>query len=32
MASALYNGYDKQEYVDRVKEFLNRTENLAEIN
>jgi 4-hydroxyphenylacetate 3-monooxygenase len=32
MASALYTGYDKQEYVDRVKEFLNRAENLAEIN
>lgn len=27
MASALYNGYDKQPYVDRVKEFLERTEN-----
>ncbi len=29
MASALYNGYDKQEYVDRVKEFLERSEELA---
>ncbi len=27
MASALYNGYEKQPYVDRVKEFLARTEN-----
>ena len=26
MASALYNGYDKQEYVNRVKEFLNRSQ------
>jgi 4-hydroxyphenylacetate 3-monooxygenase len=25
MAGALYNWYDKQEYVDRVKEFLNRS-------
>jgi 4-hydroxyphenylacetate 3-monooxygenase len=30
MASALYNGYDKQEYVDRVKEFLNRSEEVVE--
>lgn len=30
MASALYNGYDKQVYVDRVKEFLNRSEELIE--
>lgn len=29
MAGALYNGYDKQEYVDRVKEFLNRSEQLV---
>ncbi|MGE8035238.1 4-hydroxyphenylacetate 3-monooxygenase, oxygenase component [Lysinibacillus sp. NPDC093692] len=29
MASTLYNGYDKQEYVDRVKEFLNRSEALV---
>jgi len=28
MASALYNGYDKQKYVDRVKEFLERSEEL----
>ncbi|MGN1402148.1 MAG: 4-hydroxyphenylacetate 3-monooxygenase, oxygenase component [Bacillus sp. (in: firmicutes)] len=28
MASVLYNGYDKQEYVDRVKEFLNRSETM----
>lgn len=26
MASTLYNSYDKQEYVDRVKEFLNGSE------
>ena len=30
MASALYNGYDKQEYVDRVKEFLSRSEELVQ--
>lgn len=29
MAGALYNGYDKQEYVDRVKEFLERSEQLV---
>ncbi|MEH6944519.1 4-hydroxyphenylacetate 3-monooxygenase, oxygenase component [Bacillus sp. JJ722] len=29
MASTLYNGYDKQIYVDRVKEFLDRSENLV---
>ncbi|MEB3101717.1 4-hydroxyphenylacetate 3-monooxygenase, oxygenase component [Ferviditalea candida] len=29
MAGALYNGYDKQEYVDRVKEFLNRSEEFV---
>jgi len=29
MASTLYNGYDKQEYVDRVKEFLDRSEEFA---
>ncbi|EIT84333.1 4-hydroxyphenylacetate 3-monooxygenase oxygenase subunit [Fictibacillus macauensis ZFHKF-1] len=29
MAGALYNGYDKQVYVDRVKEFLDRSEELA---
>ena len=28
MASALYSGYDKQKYVDRVKEFLERSEEL----
>ncbi|WP_042348501.1 4-hydroxyphenylacetate 3-monooxygenase, oxygenase component [Bacillus massiliigorillae] len=28
MASTLYNGYDKQIYVDRVQEFLNRSESL----
>lgn len=32
MASTLYNGYDKQEYVDRVKEFLNRSEALVKHN
>ncbi|KKB34236.1 4-hydroxyphenylacetate 3-monooxygenase, oxygenase component [Bacillus thermotolerans] len=32
MASALYNGYNKQEYVDRVKEFLDRSEELIENN
>jgi 4-hydroxyphenylacetate 3-monooxygenase len=26
MAGALYNGYDKQPYVDRVKAFLDRIE------
>jgi 4-hydroxyphenylacetate 3-monooxygenase len=31
MASMLYNGYDKQVYVNRVKEFLNRSEDLAKI-
>ena len=31
MASALYNGYDKQVYIDRVEEFLKRTEELTEI-
>ncbi|MCY9140417.1 4-hydroxyphenylacetate 3-monooxygenase, oxygenase component [Peribacillus frigoritolerans] len=31
MASMLYNGYDKQVYVDRVKEFLNRSEELVKI-
>lgn len=30
MASALYNGYDKQEYVDRVQEFLQRSESLVQ--
>ncbi|WP_374017104.1 4-hydroxyphenylacetate 3-monooxygenase, oxygenase component [Paenibacillus thiaminolyticus] len=29
MAGALYNGYDKQEYVDRVKEFLERSEQFV---
>ncbi|TCZ77751.1 4-hydroxyphenylacetate 3-monooxygenase, oxygenase component [Paenibacillus albiflavus] len=29
MAGALYNGYDKQIYVDRVKEFLDRSEVLV---
>ncbi|BCJ85571.1 4-hydroxyphenylacetate 3-monooxygenase, oxygenase component [Effusibacillus dendaii] len=29
MAGALYNGYDKQQYVDRVKEFLNRSDELV---
>ncbi|GIM46785.1 putative 4-hydroxyphenylacetate 3-monooxygenase [Collibacillus ludicampi] len=29
MASALYNWYGKQEYVDRVKEFLQRSEELV---
>lgn len=29
MAGALYNWYDKQEYVDRVKDFLQRSEELA---
>ena len=29
MAGALYNGYDKQEYVDRVKEFLERSGQLV---
>ncbi|MGM9931770.1 4-hydroxyphenylacetate 3-monooxygenase, oxygenase component [Pradoshia sp.] len=28
MAGALYSGYDKQKYVDRVKEFLDRSEEL----
>lgn len=28
MAGALYLGYEKQEYVDRVKEFLDRSEKL----
>ena len=32
MASALYNGYDKQIYVDRVKEFLNRSEESSKIS
>ena len=32
MASALYNGYDKQEYVDRVKEFLDRSETFVNNN
>ena len=32
MASALYNGYDKQQYVDRVKEFLERSEELQKAN
>ncbi|MFK2827281.1 4-hydroxyphenylacetate 3-monooxygenase, oxygenase component [Bacillus sp. B190/17] len=32
MASALYNGYDKQVYVDRVKEFLDRSEELIKNN
>jgi 4-hydroxyphenylacetate 3-monooxygenase len=29
MAGALYNGYDKQQYVDRVKEFLERSDEFA---
>lgn len=29
MAGALYSGYDKQVYVDRVKEFLDRSEQLV---
>ncbi len=29
MAGALYMGYDKQEYVDRVKAFLERSETLV---
>ena len=32
MASALYNGYDKQIYVDRVKEFLSRSEESSKIS
>jgi len=32
MASMLYNGYDKQPYVDRVKEFLNRSDEFANIS
>ncbi len=31
MAGALYSGYDKQKYVDRVKEFLDRSEELQKI-
>ncbi|WP_338781166.1 4-hydroxyphenylacetate 3-monooxygenase, oxygenase component [Metabacillus sp. FJAT-52054] len=32
MASALYTGYDKQEHVDRVKAFLDRSDELIKNN